>query len=417
MLTGWHRYLITSSAPRRLLLILPPSFPLPLLSATLETLFSSFSPPSILITSAPVLSTISAGLRSAFVIDIGWAETTATAVYEFREVSSTRTVRASKRLCIETLKTLAGYIRKKSDQGDTPTHKLVSFEECEEVMMRTAWCKPTPGPSNSPLSSEYGEFAEMEKLGLWDRRKTDSVMLRSTQPPMKLDIPFSDWAEPLEFAFFAKGIEEQELDDEELPLHLLVYRCLLRLPVDVRSTVMSRIAFTGGASAIPGLKTRVMAEVQRLLDEGGWDPVQGQAYMKLKSRKRNRTEVTATPPSPTESEKGGYHDTTATPAREQPQVPDPIESHIKREKNKMSQPSLHGGLRAVESMGAWAGGSLVGQLKLPTVSVVEKEQWYHHGIQGAGKHRDVVTAKNRQSIPVGGRKQEEQSGWTLGPWA
>lgn len=400
-----------------MLLVLPPEFPLPLLSTTLDTLFSSFQPPTISLSSVPVLSTIAAGLRSSLVVDIGWAETTCTAVYEYREVQCRRTVRASKRLGREMLRTLAKHIRAQSGQGDKSDRKIISFEETEEVMVRMAWCQPPPSSQESDDISEA-----MEELGL-DEGKETSILLRSTEPPMHLKIPFSELAEPCENALFAKNIKTHDLDDEELPLHLLIYRSLLHLPVDVRSTVMSRIIFTGGSSNIPGLKSRLMAEVQALIDERGWDPVSGKAADEARGREKRRLlkKVAETPPSPTESEMGGYHDTTITkiPASELPQVADPIESHIKREKNKAKDTAgeeISGVLRAVDSMGAWAGGSLVGHLRLPSVSTVEREQWWQHGLGGARARGEVAKADNRKSVR-GGLEKGESSGWTLGAWA
>src|ERR1035437_1228994 len=88
-----------------------------------------------------------------------------------------------------------------------------------------------------------------------------SIPLSSINPPESLLLPFSKLAEPCESALFAAGVLPEDLDDEELPLHLLVYRSLLQLPVDVRSICMSRIVFTGGGSVIPGLRKRILDEV------------------------------------------------------------------------------------------------------------------------------------------------------------
>lgn len=346
-------------------------------------------------------------------VDIGWAETTATAVYEYREVQCRRTVRASKRLGREMLRVLARHVRAKSGQGDRSERKIVSFEETEEVVVRMAWCRPSAQNDDVPEA--------LERLRL-EEGKEMAILLRSTEPPMNLELPFSELAEPCEHALFAKNINTCDLDDEELPLHLLIYRSLLQLPVDVRSTVMSRIIFTGGSSNIPGLQSRLISEVQSLIDERGWDPVSGKVIDEAREKRKLLKNGGETPPSPTESEKGGYHDTTtAIPASAQRQVADPIESHIRREKNKTVQftvgMEISGVLRAVDSMGAWAGGSLVNQLRLPSVSTVEREQWMQHGLGGAARRGDVVKADNRKSVRGGLGKEGESLGWTLGAWA
>lgn len=311
------------------------------------------------------------------------------------------------------LRTLAKHVRAQSEQGARSERKIVSFEETEEVMIRMAWCKPR-------AQSQPDEFSEkLEKLRIEDEKET-SIRLRSTEPPMNLKLPFSELAEPCENAFFAKNMKPCDLDDEELPLHLLIYRSLLQLPVDVRSTVMSRIIFTGRSSNIPGLKSRLIAEVQSIIDERGWDPVYGKVTDEIREQRKLLKNGTETPPSPTESEKGGYHDTTVVkPAHLQEQVADPIESHIKRKENKASETKVkdvQGVLRAVDSMGAWAGGSLVSQLRLSSVSTVEREQWLSHGLHGARKREELGKESNRKSVR-GGLEKGETNGWTLGPWA
>ena len=411
------KYLMMGPGARRMMLVLPPLFPLPLLATVMDTLFRAFQPPSISLGSAPVLATVAAGLRSALVVDIGWAETSVVAVYEYREVCCRRTVRASKRLVREMLNLLAAEMREYAAQEDRPNTKLVSFEECEEVMVRMAWCKP------STRTEDDSDLAKaVEKLQLDEDKDDIAIKLRSTEPPMTLRMPFAKFSEPAENALFAAGVKPNEWDDEELPLHILIYRTLLQLPVDVRSTVMARLIITGGASSMPGLRTRIMNDVQELIDERGWDPAYGSnevvKALKAKTKQKQHTEGPV-PVSPTESEKGGYHDGPTVAAGLQAQTPDPIELHIRRGKNKGAVPSVHGTLRQVDSMGAWSGGSLVSSLKLGMVSSVEREQWMANGMAGARREKEapvVDKVKQRQSMGAGLRKGEEST-WTLGQWA
>ncbi|KFZ08361.1 hypothetical protein V502_09397 [Pseudogymnoascus sp. VKM F-4520 (FW-2644)] len=421
------KYLVTGSGSRRISLVLPPDFPLPLLSTVLDTLFTSFQPPTISLLSAPVLSAVAAGLRSALVIDVGWAETTVTGVYEYREISCRRTVRASRLLGLKMQKVLGRAIKsqlsqhvdEEDDEGDS---KLISFEECEEVVTRMAWCKPSQPTAETETSEALS--AAMESLRFNDQHDVVSIPVSSTQPPMTLKIPFNELAEPCEKAFFVKDINPCDLDDEELPLHLLVYRSLLLLPVDVRSVCMPRLILTGGGSNIPGLKNRILGDVQSLIDSRGWEPVQGKAFdqlranQKLRSQQRNQAQqgpVAIKIDGHAHPETDEHH----RPAAFQNQQPDPIESQIKRERDKIVPPPNHGTLSAVDSMGAWSGASLISQLRLPSVSIVEKDQWLQYGAAGASKAKEVIpTAKARQSMgPAGLRAAAaEQSSWTLGPW-
>jgi actin-related protein len=431
MLISHGRYLLIDSRPRRMVLAIPSALPLPLLSTVLDTIFTSFQSPTISLMSAPVLTTVAAGLRSALIVDIGWAETVVTGVYEYREVESHRSVRAMKMLGEATNQMLGERIaphlfgehaneseddRRRREEGIL---KLVSFEECEEVLARVVWCKS--GKASQPEDTHLAPVKEEDELGASTRsfypgQEGDpmiSIPLSSTNPPRTLRIPFSSLAEPCETTFFAPDIPERELDDEETPLHLLVYRSLLHLPVDVRTMCMSRIIFVGGGSRIPGLRRRVLDEVASLTKQRDWDPVKGkgvEAY--LNNSKLQRIRISQR--GPTEVLPDG---TTAIPAGLQKQEPDPIEAQLKREARK-APPVECGHLRTVESLGAWSGASLLSQLKIPAISIVDRDQWLQHGVSGASRPSEISVTTQRQSMGPGAFKTAagDRSSWTLGLW-
>lgn len=418
-------------------LVLPTAIPQPLLFTILDTIFSNHQPPTISLLSAPVLATVAAGLRAALVVDIGWAETVVTGIYEYREVACRRTVRASKLLCREMLKLLVAaveFARDSQQDSDKYQHgkryeKIVSFEECEEVTSRMAWCRPrrimTPAPNSSEALPSVHEEDEvdnsMQALNLWDDYSNlIAIPLSSTEPPVTVRLPFSKLSNPCENAFFADGIRTVDLDDEELPIHFLVYNTLLHLPVDIRSVCMSRIILTGGGSNLPGLKDRVLDEVELLVHERNWNPVQGRAVEQLRrnrgllstrSKKGNNgpVEVRSSDPVPHESHpKAAFLD----------QELDPIEEKIKREVGKAVRPTVQGTVRAVESMGSWAGASLLSQLKIPAVAIVEREQWLLSGAAGASRPGEVTNVTQQQSMGPGGLRTGagDRISWTLGPW-
>lgn len=429
---AFTKYMLIDSRPRRMVLAIPSALPLPLLSAILDTMFTSFQSPTISLMSAPVLTTVAAGLRCALVVDIGWAETVVTSVYEYREVESHRSVRAMKLLGEATCLTLGKAVsprlfeetgeesKEDKDRRDEKISRLVSFEECEEVLTRMVWCKP--GKSHQPEDTGLTPVKEEDELGASMRSLhigqeadvTITIPLRSTNPPKNLRIPFSELAGPCENALFAPDTPEEELDDEELPLHLLVYRSLLHLPVDVRTMCMSRIIFVGGGSHIPGLKRRVLDEVAGLIKQRDWDPVKGKAVEAYRNNsKLRRTRMRQ--PGPTEVLQDG---TSNLPAALQKQEPDPIEGQLKREAKKGLPPIETGYLRAVESLGAWSGASLLSQLKIPAISIVDKDQWLQHGASGASRPSEVTVAAQRQSMGPGAFKSAagDRSSWTLGLW-
>ncbi|KAE9365973.1 actin-like ATPase domain-containing protein [Stipitochalara longipes BDJ] len=428
------KYLLIDSRPRRMNLVLPSALPLPLLSAVLDTLFTNFQPPTISLLSAPVLTTVATGLRSAMIVDIGWAETVVTGVYEFREVQCTRSVRATKMFGEAMFKLLADDLdptrsEQESTEKKSVTKKknLPSLEECEEIAIRMAWCKPGKHVETRKLSRGLTPVKEEDELkvsmkslnigGDLDAGSMVSIPLSSIHPPRSLLLPFSKLAEPCEKALFAMGSLAEDLDDEELPLHLLVYRSLLHLPVDIRSICMSRIVFVGGGSLIPGLRKRILDEVASLIDEQKWDPVRGKAVDQYRSNPRlQRTKPRQ--PGPTEIlEAQGVMETPTPSAALIEQEHDPIEEQLKKEAAKGKPIIESGHLRAVDSLGAWSGGSLLSQLKVPAISIVEREQWLQHGAAGASKATDTnVVAAHRQSMGPGAFKAGDRSSFTLGLW-
>jgi len=415
-----------------MVLAIPSALPLPLLSTILDTIFTSFQSPSLSLMSAPVLTTVAAGLRSGLVVDIGWAETVVTVVYEYREVESHRSIRAMKMLGEAMFKMLGtaltpGLFKEPTNEtkeDKVKRHKniqsLLSFDECEEVQARMAWCKPGKKVKSNdigltPVKEEDELGASMRSLKIG--QVTDPVVvipLGTADSPSNLQLPFSELARPCEQALFASDIPEKELDDEELPIHLLVYRSLLHLPVDVRTMCMSRIIFVGGGSHIKGLKKRVLDELNFLVEQRGWDPVQGKAVEDYRTNpKLQRTQLRQ--PGPTGISRDGA---PRIPAALQKQEPDPIEDQLKREASKTLPPAESGYLRAVESLGAWSGGSLLSQLKIPAISIIDKDQWLQHGPSGASKPGEITVTTQRQSMGPGAFKTGggDRSSWTLGLW-
>jgi hypothetical protein len=304
---------------------------------------------------------------------------------------------------------------------------LPSFEECEDVLSRMTWCKPAiklaptvPFQGLTPVKEEDEFRSSMRSLNVSGDGEASSIVsipLSSTRPPRTISIPFSDLAEPCENVLFATGRESQDLDDEELPLHLLVYRSLLQLPVDARSICMSRIIFVGGGSNLPGLKRRILDEITNLIDQKGWNPVEGKALQQLYGnpylqRTRNRQ------PGPIEVPlQADLTSSPVTTAAFLEQESDPIEEQLKREASKRVKAVELGNLRAMESLGAWSGGSLLSQLRIPAVSVVDREQWIQHGASGASKIGEISVSQ-RQSMGPGAFKSGagDRSSWTLGLW-
>ncbi|KAI0182164.1 actin-like ATPase domain-containing protein [Hypoxylon sp. FL1284] len=435
---AFTKYLLIDSRPRRLTLVLPPTLPIPLIASVLDTVFNRFQPPSISLLSSPVMTVMAAGVRSGLVVNIGWHETTVTAVYEFREVRSWRTVRAGKLLVEETYEFLCSAIRGRPTTARTERTEdkledgAVSFEECEEFAIRMLWCKR--GSRDPALDRTEGlptlhEQDETETVSPAEDRSPIEITLGSCKPPKTVEIPFAELAEPCEAVFLEPYLSPRCFDDHELPLHLLVHQALLQLPLDVRAVCMSRIMFTGGFSNIIGLKGRILDEVSLLAKEWGWDPVRGKAvdeYKKNLKLRRNGSRqsgdgpVPVPMPAPTgKSNAEGVETAPPSNPAHAPPESDQVEEMVRRDRGY--KPVVQGRLRVLDSLGAWCGASMAVQLKVPALATVERELWLQQGVNGASRPGEVdVRTHQRQSMGAGGlmRGQVSQlnNSWTLGAW-
>jgi len=430
--------------------VLPSGLSIPLLTAVLDSLFTRLHPPTVALLSSPVATAVAAGLRSAFVVDLGWHETVVTSIYEYREVHSGRSIRGGRMLVEQTHKFLAkhlGHPRPENTDESKNQKQVLSFQECEEVAARMVWCKPYKSSTEddtteaksptSPLPTvqEHEESESHDTQPAAVHPRTTIIPLSSCTPPTSLELSFDSLAEPCESAFFDSQFSPSCFDDHELPLHYLLYRCFLHLPVDVRAICMSRIIFTGGGTNVLGLRKRIFDEVSHMVQERGWDPVFGKGPELLRANpklKRKGTRLATKGPTasvgsqqqqsgnenvPSSEQDGVWHDA----ANVTPEF-DPVEEQINKGMNK--KPPVQGQMRAIESLGAWSGASLVSHLKVPAIATVEREPWLQHGAAGASKigetEAPAVTTKSqhRQSLGAGGLMRGSAAGtpWTLGVW-
>ncbi|KAI4730324.1 actin-like ATPase domain-containing protein [Aureobasidium sp. EXF-10728] len=348
-------YLMLDQRPRKVFLVLPSALPHPLVSLTLNVVFNAFQPATVQLWTPPVLCAVSAGLRSALVIDIGWHETTVTALYEYREVLHRRSTRAGKRLT----QAMAGTLRKHA-----PSSAPLPFDTAEDIVMRMGWCR----------NSHDQHFAENVTLPL---------------ESSSLQIPFESLADPAEETFFSTSVPFEHIDDHDLPLHLLAYKCLLSLPLDVRAICVSRILITGGISDTPGLKSRLLREIENIVNTKGWDPVMNYGSAAEKRQQSSQPQTIALPsrvkpPDVSNADKHVASQSDEQPlARNAPQERDEVAEKLQREVLKRGI-TIQGEVRGVETLGAWAGASLVASLKVDATFEVKREDFFKNGLSSLG---------------------------------
>ena len=415
---AFSKYLQISNRARRMIAVLPPVMPLPLLDRLLTALFQNFQNPTITLLSTPVLNVVAAGCRSGLVVDIGWSETLVNSIYEYREVHSRRSVRAMKYVSFEMAKILRQYDgqapTKASQQGieenSHDTSYIQYFEKSEEATTRIAWCRSYQEAHTSAKDISQ----QLDSLSLHQNPESTPNLSPSSQSPTitlpspssphrNIQIPFSEFALPAETILFPL-ISHSDLDSHNQPLPQLVYESLLSLPPDIRATCMSRIIITGGGSNIPGLKCRLLDEVSALVQQRGWNAVQGKAA----DKHRRRLEEISTNLQRPEPQIRKTSDSNTQPPHTQSQLSDPILDKIHQDDRRGTKSTISGVIRGVETLGAWAGASLLGSLKIKGMTEIDRDEYALHGIAGAKK----VGEMSGVDRAISGKVE-----WTLGGWA
>ncbi|KAM5348652.1 hypothetical protein ACJ41O_008476 [Fusarium nematophilum] len=420
---AFTRHLLIDSRPRRLGLVLDSGVPVPLLSTVLDTMFNRLQSPTISLMSIPVMSAVAGGVRSALVIDMGWAETVITSVYEYREVKSTRTVRGGRALLDLLYETIQPLI---PGEHDDSKQRAISFEECEDIMCRLMWCR------SSAFRSPQRQSAQLETVDEQDEIEAEAaqagiptgvahVPITSGPRPLTVEIPFEKLAEVCDDAFFDPPANRATFDDHDLPVHLLIYQHLLQLPMDVRAICMSRIMFTGGCSNILGIKQRIIDDLTAIVGKRGWEPVFGKVVDQHRNSARLQRQSSSSSPSDgssSPSEASEEPKKTAKSASDMKVEYDSIGAKVAR--GKESTPQVKGQIRVVHSLGPWAGGSLLCQLKVPAMAIIDRDMWLQQGANGASRPSDVdVKAQQRQSMTAGGYARGgggHHGNWTMGTW-
>lgn len=367
--TAMTDYLQLDAKPRKAVLTVPSLLPNQVLEIVLKVLFGHFTqPPTVVLLTHPIMSCVSAGLRNALVVDIGWEETVVTAVGEYREIAQRRSIRAGKMLTREVGNTLEDQIRSLGGEDDIK----LTFDEAEDVTQRMAWCQ-----KRVPEDTADDSVVQLP--------------LPASDPPATYSIPFSNLAEPVERTFFPPD-GPSDHDDHELPLNILIYRVLLSLPMDLRTLCVSRLVITGGVSNIPGIKRRLLQELSDLIESRGWDVVStyGSASVRRAEYLRQQSENIASRGSKSLEEPA--YSPSQMPIQESiphgdrihDDVRDPITLKAEKEASKGKVETLKGIVRGVETLGPWAGASLMAMLRVKGAREIDREDFAKHGLLTEG---------------------------------
>jgi actin-related protein len=403
----YNQFLLTNAGSARLVLVLPSILPHPILSSLLTTFFNRWTYPSITLFPAPAMAAVAAGVRSALVVDIGWHETIATSIFELREIHTTRSTRAMKTLTQHMGRHLTSL--KESNTSGLDKNTEVTFNFVEEIVSRLAWCRPAntadADKPDTTLAQQEGLSVVAETPSPASAEATVTIDWPSATSSKSTTLPLRTFSEPFEAAFFATGTPISFLDDHEWSLPLLVYRELLSLPPDARAVCMSRIVFVGGGAKVPGVCDRVLMEVEAIVKKYGWNAVRGKPVELQREKLREIGQGRAGLPS-------ARHGVPEPPGK------DYVEEKLQKQAAKDTEGGVHGVLRLVESLGPWAGASLLASLKIKGFVEVEREKFISHGLTGAHRDGDLSVVPQRQSYGSGTLKTGgDRSSWTLAGWA
>ncbi|KPI42822.1 Actin-related protein 10 [Cyphellophora attinorum] len=413
---AYNTYLLTDAGTARLVLVLPSVLPRPILSAVLSMLFGRWKFPSISLLPRPTVCLAAAGMRSGIVVDIGWHETTITPVYEYREMKTSRSIRGMKTLTLHVGRMLESIAEKQAVAHDEALQIDLPF--VEDFVYRMARCESQATTPTNEKSASRLEESPIVTLD-WP---TDSSSV-------EVSFPLSTVTEVVDECFLPSGSELQP-DDEELPLPELLYNALLHLPPDVRAICMARITFVGAGSTIPNLRQAVVTNLEAIVARHGWTPVRGTHVAKgrqnltLTVQNRSRRRIPEADDNNGVASISHPQNDTAPTTAEGSTFEDKLQKQLTKDSSQQSaQQTVQGQIRCVESLGAWAGASLLTSLKVKAVVEIERSRFLESGIAGATRDRetDAVTTGQRASSggagAVGGGKAGERTSWTLGVWA
>ncbi|KAK5106461.1 hypothetical protein LTS08_000580 [Lithohypha guttulata] len=352
----YNKHLLLDTGHARLVLVVPGLLPHPVLATILQTILERWSFPTVTLFPTPVTALVAAGVRSGLVIEIGWEETTVTAVYEYREVFARRSTRASKLLT----RKFVEWAEKRLPHGC-----MLDLETVEEFLARIA----------------RHVCDDKEKQAADNTGTSDTIDVQWPTSSFTQQVTFlrSELKAEIQQSLLGNDIEEEgHADDEELPVQQVIYNVLLNLPPDIRGICISRMMFIGDGADQLGLQSLITKSFSRHLEAKGWSTIQGK---KVRRRREGLSELAQGRVQPVDVR---HSDTIWTEKAE-------TEERYLREKHKHIQPATYGVVRQIDTLGSWAGASLLGTLKVKSFVEIQRERFLSHGLVGASRDLDLNT--------------------------
>lgn len=246
---AFNEELLVDPRTQRIAIVENPFWPNQIRKSIVKVLFKHLHVLSVVFIPSPVLDLIAAGLRSGIVVDIGWEETTVHPVYDLRHLitESRSSVRGSKLLFDETKELLQNALNSQVSGQE------VTFNDTQKAVAGALYAGTdnpvgaavrmvVPGSSNTPPIAKTRTF----ELQCGTTLQVSNKVLQSAVTSTLLS-------------------SSPNPDDNELSIPLLISNVIEHLSHDVRGTTQSTIVFVGSATRIPGLQSKILSELRRIL--------------------------------------------------------------------------------------------------------------------------------------------------------
>ncbi|KPM06908.1 actin-related protein 10-like protein [Sarcoptes scabiei] len=222
-------------------------------------LFKSLDVPSVIMVPSHVVSMATLGIRTALVVDIGYQEAISIPVFE--GVTLLDAVQFAplggkslhRRIMDELIQRKAFY--KENETVKILKEEILNESILEDIKFKTCFV----------TTRERGSLLAQQKLDK-SSVQTEEIACKITDPPRSIKYPFGG----SQILHIPGSLRESvcellfEMYGEEHTLPTLILDSILKCPLDCRKVLASNVVLIGGTSMIPGLKIRLLSEIEYL---------------------------------------------------------------------------------------------------------------------------------------------------------
>ncbi|WWD04122.1 hypothetical protein V865_002188 [Kwoniella europaea PYCC6329] len=274
------KHLMTDSKARKVIILENTYLPIAVKEHIARALFDNLHVPSVSFTPSSLLSLVACGRITGLVVDVGWLETTITPVYHSRPLYNlSRSTPLAGRRLHRHLKTLlhhyAIYIQSPTSLGNihdrqrstgVPMNQL-SDELVERILTEGCFVgglhlkqqeedqQPMDIDQSPTEDDEIRRIAEewYERYGNTSTAKDISFRIKSTLGLGPSTIIVPGWIRER----VAELLLEDDRGSEDESIPRMILNCIMKLPIDLRKSLISSLLIVGGTASLPGFIPRL----------------------------------------------------------------------------------------------------------------------------------------------------------------